>query len=225
VAKERKTLDDLFHDTLRDIYFAEKKILVAVPKMAKAAQSTQLKKAFEKHHGETEVQVRRLEQVFGIIDRQPNWGRLVASTARLDEFRQTFGDERAEYDQALQGYYKSGAPADWPEHFITGYATAHPWEDFARREPTISIWSTRWKRLPGLAWSWRRRCRRALLPASTSIHLRSEGIELATGQGGRRLCVHCMQPSSPARQRRIHASCPRLEVRSRASSLRDVVGS
>jgi len=59
------------------------------------------------------------------------WGRLIASTARLDEFRQIFGDERAEYDQALQGYYKSGAPADWPEHFITGYATAHPWEDFA----------------------------------------------------------------------------------------------
>jgi ferritin-like metal-binding protein YciE len=71
VAKEPKKLEDLFHDTLKDIYFAEKKILVTLPKMAKASQSPQLKKAFEKHRGETEVQVQRLEQVFGIIDRQP----------------------------------------------------------------------------------------------------------------------------------------------------------
>jgi ferritin-like metal-binding protein YciE len=71
VAKAPKTLEGLFHDTLKDIYFAEKKILVTLPKMAKAAQSPQLKKALEKHRGETEVQVRRLEQVFGIIDKQP----------------------------------------------------------------------------------------------------------------------------------------------------------
>ena len=71
MAKEPKKLEDLFHDTLKDIYFAEKKILVTLPKMAKASQSPQLKKAFEKHRGETEVQVQRLEQVFGIIDRQP----------------------------------------------------------------------------------------------------------------------------------------------------------
>ena len=71
MAKAPKKLDDLFHDTLKDIYFAEKKILVTLPKMAKAAQSPQLKKAFEKHRGETEVQVRRLEQVLGIIDRRP----------------------------------------------------------------------------------------------------------------------------------------------------------
>lgn len=71
MAKAPKKLDDLFHDTLKDIYFAEKKILVTLPKMAKAAQSPHLKKAFEKHRGETEVQVRRLEQVFGIIDRKP----------------------------------------------------------------------------------------------------------------------------------------------------------
>src|ERR1019366_8916367 len=70
MAKEAKQLDTLFHDTLKDIYFAEKKILVTLPKMAKAAQSPQLKKAFEKHRGETEVQVRRLEQVFGIIDKK-----------------------------------------------------------------------------------------------------------------------------------------------------------
>ena len=57
MAKEPKKLDDLFHDTLKDIYFAEKKILTALPKMAKAAQSDELRAAFEKHHAETDSAV------------------------------------------------------------------------------------------------------------------------------------------------------------------------
>jgi ferritin-like metal-binding protein YciE len=71
MAKEPKTLDDLFHDTLKDIYFAEKKILTALPKMAKAAQNEELSSAFEKHREETEGHVERLEQVFSIIDKKP----------------------------------------------------------------------------------------------------------------------------------------------------------
>ena len=71
MAKEPKTLDDLFHDTLKDIYFAEKKILTALPKMAKAAENEELSAAFEKHRGETEGHVERLEQVFAIIDKKP----------------------------------------------------------------------------------------------------------------------------------------------------------
>lgn len=66
MAKE-KTLEDLFHDTLRDIYYAERKILKALPKMKRAAQSEELKAAFEKHREETEGQVERLVQVFEII--------------------------------------------------------------------------------------------------------------------------------------------------------------
>ena len=54
MAKEPKKLDELFHDTLKDIYFAEKKILSTLPKMAKASQSDELKSAFEKHYTETE---------------------------------------------------------------------------------------------------------------------------------------------------------------------------
>ncbi len=61
---KQKTLRDLFHDTLKDIFFAERKILSALPKMAKAARSDELRAAFEKHRGETEEHVRRLEQVF-----------------------------------------------------------------------------------------------------------------------------------------------------------------
>jgi ferritin-like metal-binding protein YciE len=71
MAKEPKQLNDLFRETLKDIYFAEKKILAALPKMAKAAQSPELRKAFEKHRRETEGQVERLEQVFGLIDAKP----------------------------------------------------------------------------------------------------------------------------------------------------------
>ncbi len=66
-----KTLKELFHETLKDIYFAEKKILTALPKMAKAAQSEELKAAFTKHEKQTEEHVDRLERVFGEIDETP----------------------------------------------------------------------------------------------------------------------------------------------------------
>ena len=66
-----KNLQELFHDTLKDIYFAEKKILSALPKMAKAANSEDLKAAFQKHETETEEHVARLEKVFEEIDEAP----------------------------------------------------------------------------------------------------------------------------------------------------------
>lgn len=63
---EAKTLNDMFIDTLKDVYYAEKQILRALPKMAKAANSDQLKAAFEKHREETEAHVERLAQVFDL---------------------------------------------------------------------------------------------------------------------------------------------------------------
>jgi ferritin-like metal-binding protein YciE len=69
--KTPKQLHDLFHNTLKDIYFAEKKIVATLPKMAKAATSPDLKKAFEKHKTETEIHVKRLEDVFALIDAKP----------------------------------------------------------------------------------------------------------------------------------------------------------
>lgn len=59
------------------------------------------------------------------------WDLLVAGGLMLDEFRSLFGDERADYGQALQRHYAEGAPPDWQHSFISAYATAHPWEDFA----------------------------------------------------------------------------------------------
>jgi ferritin-like metal-binding protein YciE len=67
MAKKPKLLSDLFHDTLRDVYFAENRILKTLPKMAKAAHSKDLKAAFVKHEKETRGQVKRLEGVFKIL--------------------------------------------------------------------------------------------------------------------------------------------------------------
>src|SRR4051794_37585835 len=69
--KRPKQLDELFHEGLKDIYFAEKKILTALPKMAKAARSDKLANAFKKHKGQTEKHVDRLEQVFKLIEEKP----------------------------------------------------------------------------------------------------------------------------------------------------------
>ena len=60
------------------------------------------------------------------------WNRLVGNTGRLEAFRDLFGDERAGYQQALDAHYAAGgAPANWKDHYVSAYATAHPWEDWA----------------------------------------------------------------------------------------------
>ena len=59
------------------------------------------------------------------------WARLVARSSQLQEFRNIFGDERKNYGEALQQHYAEGPPPDWPEHFVSAYASVHPWEDFA----------------------------------------------------------------------------------------------
>jgi ferritin-like metal-binding protein YciE len=71
MAKKPKLLSELFHDTLKDVYFAENRILKTLPKMAKAAHSKDLKAAFVKHEKETRGQVKRLEQVFKIFGKKP----------------------------------------------------------------------------------------------------------------------------------------------------------
>jgi hypothetical protein len=59
------------------------------------------------------------------------WDRLVREGGRLQPFRNLFGDESADYMQALQRHYHQGPPADWADHYISAYASSHPWEDFA----------------------------------------------------------------------------------------------
>ena len=66
-----KTLNDLFLDTLKDIYYAERQIVKTLPKMAKAANSEALKAGFEKHLEETHGHVERLEQIFELLGKAP----------------------------------------------------------------------------------------------------------------------------------------------------------
>jgi len=59
------------------------------------------------------------------------WDLLVPPYGQLAEFRRLFGDERQDYQQALDDYYQKGPPPTWGRQFISAYATAHPWEDWA----------------------------------------------------------------------------------------------
>ncbi|GGJ44742.1 YciE/YciF ferroxidase family protein [Neoroseomonas lacus] len=123
MAKE-KTLDDLFHDTLKDIYYAERKILKALPKMRRAAQSPELKEAFEKHQQETEGHLERLAQVFEALGKAPRGKTCDAIEGIVAE-----GEEIIQEFQgtpALDAGLISSAQA--VEHYeITRYGTLKRW--------------------------------------------------------------------------------------------------
>ena len=59
------------------------------------------------------------------------WDLLIANSSALVNFRSLFGDERADYAQAIRHHYATGVPPNWQQNFISAYATAHPWEDWA----------------------------------------------------------------------------------------------
>jgi len=121
-----KTLSDLFHDTLKDIYFAEKKIMSALPKMAKAAQSDELRAAFEKHLEETEGQVDRLESVFEEIGAKVQGKTCDAIMGILDEGKEIMSDYKGA--PALDAGLLAAAQA--VEHYeISRYGTLITWAD------------------------------------------------------------------------------------------------
>ena len=123
MAKE-KELKDLFLDTLKDIYFAEKKILSALPKMAKAAQSPKLKAAFEKHLGETEGQVDRLEQVFTSIGETAKGKTCDAIMGIIEEGKEIMDEYKGM--PALDAGLLAAAQA--VEHYeISRYGTLRTW--------------------------------------------------------------------------------------------------
>lgn len=123
LAKE-KALKDLFLETLKDIYFAEKKILQALPKMAKAAQSPKLKAAFEKHQSETDSQVDRLEQVFASIDESPKGKTCDAIVGILEEGKGVMDEYKGM--PALDAGLLAAAQA--VEHYeISRYGTLRTW--------------------------------------------------------------------------------------------------
>lgn len=121
--KERN-LDDLFHDTLKDIYYAERKILKALPKMARAAQSPQLQKAFEQHKQETQEQIERLQEVFEAIGKSPRGKTCPAIDGIIEEADEIMEEYKG--SNALDAGLISAAQA--VEHYeITRYGTLRRW--------------------------------------------------------------------------------------------------
>jgi len=126
MATQAKQLDELFHEGLKDIYFAEKKILTALPKLAKAAQSKDLADAFEKHRAETEEHVARLEEVFKLIKQEPH-GKTCPAIMGLVEEGQEIAKEYKD-SPALDAGLLAAAQA--VEHYeIARYGTLRTWAE------------------------------------------------------------------------------------------------
>jgi len=119
-----KTLDDLFYETLKDIYYAERQIVKALPKMARGAQDPKVKAAFQTHREETEGQIERLKQIFEILGKRAQGktcdaieGILSEGEEILDEFKGT---------PALDAGLLAAAQA--VEHYeISRYGTLRAW--------------------------------------------------------------------------------------------------
>ena len=134
--KQTKTLHELFHDTLKDIYYAEKKILATLPKMAKAAQSEDLKEAFEKHRKETEDQVERLDRVFEEIDKKAQGKTCAAIVGITDEGAEIMKSYKG--SPALDAGLLSAAQA--VEHYeISRYGTLIAWAEELGLEEAVSL--------------------------------------------------------------------------------------
>jgi len=124
-AKQRN-LDDLFYDTLKDIYYAERKILKALPKMARAANDDKLKAAFETHREQTETHVERLQQCFELLGKRAQGktcDAIEGIIAEGEEIMEEFSDS-----PALDAGLISAAQA--VEHYeITRYGTLKRWAE------------------------------------------------------------------------------------------------
>ncbi|KGD95036.1 ferritin-like domain-containing protein [Rhizobium sp. YS-1r] len=119
-----KTLDDLFHETLKDIYYAERQIVKALPKMARGARDEKLKAAFEKHRDETEGQIERLKQVFEIIGKRAQGKTCPAIDGIIEEGEEILDEFKG--NPALDAGLLAAAQA--VEHYeISRYGTLRTW--------------------------------------------------------------------------------------------------
>jgi len=119
-----KTLDDLFLDTLKDIYYAEKQIVKTLPKMAKAAQAPELKAGFEQHLEETEGHVERLEQIFELLGKPARGKTCDAILGIIEEGKSIIEDYKG--TPALDAGLVSAAQA--VEHYeMARYGTLKTW--------------------------------------------------------------------------------------------------
>jgi ferritin-like metal-binding protein YciE len=133
-----KSLEDLFINLLKDIYYAEKQILKALPKMAKNADSAELRRAFEHHLDETKGQVERLEQVFGLCDLKPTAKTCPAIKGILEEGKEDMAE--IEDPDVLDAGMIADAQA--VEHYeIARYGTLIAWANQLGMEKAATLLS------------------------------------------------------------------------------------
>jgi ferritin-like metal-binding protein YciE len=131
-----KTMDDLFVATLKDIYYAEKQILKALPGMVKKANGKDLKKALETHRQETEGQVERLDQVFKMLEVPARGKKCEAIEGIIDEAKEHI--EEIEDEQVLDAGMISSAQA--VEHYeICRYGTLIAWASDLGHKDAINL--------------------------------------------------------------------------------------
>jgi ferritin-like metal-binding protein YciE len=133
-----KHLNELFVDTLKDIYYAEKQIYKSLPKMAKAAMSDQLRAAFEKHHDETEHQIERLEHIFELLGKPARGKKCDAIEGILDEGKEVM-DQYADTPALDAGLL---AAAQAVEHYeISRYGTLKTWAEKLGHKDAVKLLS------------------------------------------------------------------------------------
>ena len=119
-----KSMDDLFHAVLQDVYYAEKQLTKSLAKMSKKASNPKLQQAFQNHIKETEGQIERLDQVFGMIDKKPRGKKCDAILGIIEEGKEVM--EEAEEDDVLDAGLIAAAQA--AEHYeIARYGTLVAW--------------------------------------------------------------------------------------------------
>jgi ferritin-like metal-binding protein YciE len=124
IIMKMKTMDDLFYALLQDVYFAEKQLLKALPKMAKKAESEELSQAFLTHREQTEGQIERLEKAFEMIDKKPKGKKCDAILGIIKEGEEVI--EEAEDSEVLDAGLLAAAQA--AEHYeIARYGTLCAW--------------------------------------------------------------------------------------------------
>jgi ferritin-like metal-binding protein YciE len=136
LSKDIKTLDDLFVHTLQDIYYAEQQITKALPQMIEKASDPQLKQAFQTHLGETEQQIKMVEQVFRMHGHDAKGVTCPAIDGIIDEAQEIAGE--VEDPQVLDAALIAAAQA--VEHYeITRYGTLVAWAKQLGREDCASV--------------------------------------------------------------------------------------
>ncbi|HET9067508.1 MAG TPA: ferritin-like domain-containing protein [Amaricoccus sp.] len=131
-----KTLETLFHDTLKDIYYAERNILKALPKMARGAEAPELKKAFEAHKAQTEGHVERLQQIFEIIGKRAQGKTCPAIDGIIEEGEEVMAEYKG--TAALDAGLIAAAQA--VEHYeITRYGTLKRWAEVLGMKDAVKL--------------------------------------------------------------------------------------